>query len=90
MAFMELRALLVRVDEGCDETAAVGDHELESGGGCALVVAGAVVGVPDQHRRYRGVHARGHEEGHPILDLGVRDADVGDDSVANDRRDEGE
>lgn len=37
-----------------------------------------VVRVPGQNTRDRGVHARGHEEGHPVLDFGGgSDADDG-------------
>lgn len=42
-----------------------------------------VVGVPNQDTWDAAVHARGHEEGHPILDFGG--LDVGNCSVASDR-----
>jgi hypothetical protein len=90
VALVKLGALDGRVDESSDETAAIGNHQLQSRCGSALVVAGAVVGVPHQHGRYGGVQAGGHEEGHAVLDLGELDPDVGDDGVADDGGDEGE
>jgi hypothetical protein len=47
-----------------------------------------IIRVPDQHTRNTSIHARGHHKSHPILDLRVFDTLVGDDGVANNRRDE--
>jgi len=85
---MELRLLLARVDESRDEAAAIGNHQLQRRRGGTLIVAGGVVCIPHQHGRDGRVQARGHQEGHAVFDLGVRDGDVGDHRVPDDGWDE--
>ena len=53
-------------------------------------MAGAVVRVPNKHAGHTSVHASGHHEGHTIFDLGMLHANVGDDGVTNNCRDESE
>lgn len=90
MTLVKLWTLFIGINKSRHETATVSNHQLQSGRRGTLVVAGAIVGVPDQHGWNRGVHAGGHEEGHAVFDLGVCYADVGDDGVADDGGDEGE
>lgn len=90
MSLVELRPLNIGVNKCSDKTTTVRDRKLKSGRRGALVVAGAVVGVPNKDRWHRSVHSCGHEEGHAVFDLGMGHTDVGDHGVPDDGREESE
>lgn len=82
MTLMEVRPLLLRIHEARDKSSRVGDGELQGRCSGSLVVTGGVVRVPREDARNGSVHARGHEEGHAVLHLGV--CSDADDCVADD------
>jgi hypothetical protein len=84
MAFMILRLLGGRIDEGSHEAATICNHQLQRSGCGSLVMPRTVVGIPHQDRRDRTIHPRCHQESHPVLDFRIVDTDISYDGISDD------
>ena len=90
MTPVELRLLRIRVNKSRHEAPTISNRQLKRRRCRSLVMPSAVIRVPDKNARNTGVHSRGHQKRHPVLDFWMSDVDVGDDSIADDGGDEDE